>query len=108
MEAAALMNTKQNSLNAVMIIPSDVKVSGSSEKIKKTILKIISSVTEKLKVKNVKRISGNGILVETAGQKDFATFLGNQRSKEAGFVIGALAKKSSRIIIYDIPRMESR
>lgn len=59
-------------------------------------------------MKNVKRISGNGILVETAGQKDFATFLGNQRSKEAGFVIGALAKKSSRIIIYDIPRMESR
>lgn len=76
------MNTKRNPSNAVTIIPSDVKVEDSSEKIQKTILKIISSVTEKLKVKNVKRI--NGILVETAGQKDFATLLENQRSKKAG------------------------
>lgn len=78
------MNTKRNPSNAVTIIPSDVKVEDSSEKIQKTILKIISSVTEKLKVKNVKRINGNGILVETAGQKDFATLLENQRSKKAG------------------------
>lgn len=101
---AALTNTKRNPPNSITITPSDTGVASSSEKTKEAVLKIVSPVAEKLKVKHVKKISGNGILVETAGQKDLATLLEHPKLREAGFVVGVPAKKSPRVIIYDVPR----
>ena len=101
---AALTNTKRDPSNFITIIPSDAGIANNSEKTKEAVLKIVSPVAEKLKVKHIKKISGNGILVETAGQKDLTTLLKYRKLREAGFVINVLAKKCPRVIICDVSR----
>ena len=101
---AALTNTKRDPSNFITIIPSDAGIANNSEKTKEAVLKIVSPVAEKLKVKHIKKISGNGILVETAGQKDLTTLLKYRKLREAGFVVNVPAKKCPRVIIYDISR----
>ena len=78
------------------IVPANQGVASSSDKTKEAVLRIVSLVAEKFKVNHVKKISGNGILVETADQKDFATLLENKKLRKAGFVVGVPAKKSPR------------
>ncbi|XP_061942810.1 uncharacterized protein LOC133667561 [Apis cerana] len=99
---AALTNTKRDPSNFITI--SDAGIANNSEKTKEAVLKIVSPVAEKLKVKHIKKISGNGILVETAGQKDLTTLLKYRKLREAGFVVNVPAKKCPRVIIYDISR----
>lgn len=93
---AAITKTKRDPPNAITIVPANQGVASSSDKTKEAVLRIVSLVAEKLKVNHVKKISGNGILVETADQKDFATLLENKKLREAGFVVGVAAKKSPR------------
>lgn len=87
---------KERSPNAITIVPANQGVASSSDKTKEAVLRIVSLVAEKFKVNHVKKISGNGILVETADQKDFATLLENKKLRKAGFVVGVPAKKSPR------------
>lgn len=83
----ALTNTKRDFPNSITIVPADAGIANSSDKTKEAVLKIVSLVADKLKIKHIKRISSNGILVEIAGQKDLTTFLEHPKLREASFVM---------------------
>lgn len=106
-KAAALSNRKQDPPNVVMIVPANPKESESSEATKVAIQKIISPTEQKLQVKNVRRIQGNGIIVETATKKDTNELLANQKIKAAGFIVGTPARKNPKVVIFDVPKMDS-
>ncbi|XP_061941117.1 uncharacterized protein LOC133667310 [Apis cerana] len=98
---AVLTNTKQDPPKSIIQYPkynNPIRCRNHFEKTKETVLKIVSPIVEKLKVKHIKKISGNGILVETADQKDLTTLLKYRKLREAGFVINVPAKKCLRVI----------
>ena len=104
---AVLTNTKQDPPKSIIQYPkynNPIRCRNHFEKTKETVLKIVSPIAKKLKVKHIKKISGNGILVETAGQKDLTTLLKYRKLREAGFVVNVPAKKCPRVIIYDVSR----
>lgn len=92
---AAASNLKQDPPNVVTIISSDTVAYQSSDKTKLAVLELISAKAEKLQVRNVRRIQGNGILVETAKKSDIFALVSNEKLKAAGFVVGAPAKSPS-------------
>ena len=104
---ASASNLKQDPPNVVTIVPSDTVAYESSDKTKLAVLEMISAKAEKLQVRNVRRIQGNGILVETAKKSDISALVSNEKLKAAGFVVGAPAKRSPRIIVYDVPRSDN-
>lgn len=104
---AARSNLKQDPPNVLTILPIDTKAFDSSEKTKETVFNLVSPRKDKIQVKNVRRIQGNGILVETANKMDLSTLLSNNKLKAAGLVVAAPVKRSPRIIVYEVPRMDS-
>lgn len=52
----------------------------------------------------VKKISGNGLLVETTKTEGLKAFTENAKLKEAGLKTGTPQRRLPRVILYDVPR----
>lgn len=90
-------NLKQDPSNVVTILPKDVVAFDSSEKTKEAVFQLVSPRKDKIQVKNVRRIQGNGIIIETANKVDISTLLTNEKLKAAGLIVGAPEKRNPRI-----------
>lgn len=106
-KAAAIANRKQDPPNVVTILPIDLNTSGNSGKTKELVLNLVTPTTDKLQIKNVRKIQGNGILVETAKQSDNTALMANDKLEAAGLTVDAQTKRNPRIVIYDVPRTEN-
>lgn len=60
-------------------------------------------VTEKLKIRNLRKIRNNGILIETKTRESLELIL-KKKLEEAGLKASLPNKRLSRVIIYDVPR----
>lgn len=58
-------------------------------------------------MKNVRRIQGNGVLVETTRKADISTLMANEKLKAAGLIVGAPPKRNPRLIVYEVPQADS-
>ena len=102
---AAASNLKQDPPNVVTIVPSDTVAYESSDKTQ------AGRPGNDLGGKRKSYRSGTSaesrataILVETAKKSDISVLVSNEKLKAAGFVVGAPAKRSPRVIVYDVPR----
>ncbi|KAK1134261.1 hypothetical protein K0M31_012043 [Melipona bicolor] len=75
----------------------------TSDATKETLISSLASAKEKLKIRGVKKIANNGVLVEIATKEDLERVLKSKNLQAAGFVTGLPAKKKPRIIVYDVP-----
>ena len=76
----------------------------SSDATKETLVTSLAPAKEKLNIRGVKKLSNNGVLVETATKEDMERVLKSENLHAAALVTGLPAKKKSRIIIYDVPK----
>lgn len=106
-KAASLATRKQDPPNLVKITPEDTEQYSSSEKTKEKVKELITPVETNLRVRNLRRIQGNGILVETENKENVEALLASEKLKRAGLNVGLPQKKNPRIIIFDVPEMES-
>ncbi|KAK1117324.1 hypothetical protein K0M31_016698 [Melipona bicolor] len=58
---------------------------------------------ESIKVRGVKKISNNGVLVETSTKEEMQRVHENKKLTNAGHVTSIPAKKRPMVIVYDIP-----
>ncbi|CAL7932766.1 unnamed protein product [Xylocopa violacea] len=106
-KAAGLSNLRQNPPNVVLIRPKDTAKYANSEETKRALIDLVSPKEDSLQVKNVRRIQGSAIIVETAKSSNVHSLIANEKLKTAGLVVDVPAKKSPRIIIYGAPRREN-
>ncbi|CAL7932780.1 unnamed protein product, partial [Xylocopa violacea] len=106
-KAAGLSNLRQNPPNVVLIRPKDTAKYTNSEETKRALIDLVSPKEDNLQVKNVRRIQGSAIIVETAKSSNVQSLIANEKLKTAGLVVDVPAKKSPRIIIYGAPRREN-
>lgn len=71
---------------------------------KKKIIEIIVPAKEKLKIKNIRKINNNGILIETETKEDLQNLLRNDKLENAGLIVGQPPKRRPRMAIYNIPK----
>ena len=76
----------------------------SSEETKVAIMTSMVPVKEKLKIRAVKKIGNNGVLIETTTKEDMTRVIQNEKLNAAGLVARPVAKKRPQIIIYDVPK----
>ncbi|CAL7932836.1 unnamed protein product, partial [Xylocopa violacea] len=103
---ADLSNLKQDPPKVVLIRPTDTEKYANSEETKRAVIKLISPKEENLQVKNVRRVQGNAVIVETAKSSNVQTLIKNEKLKTAGLLVDVPTKKSPRVIIYGAPRTE--
>ncbi|CAL7932962.1 unnamed protein product [Xylocopa violacea] len=103
---ADLSNLKQDPPKVVLIRPTDTEKYANSEETKRAVIKLISPKEENLQVKNVRRVQGNAVIVETARSSNVQTLIKNEKLKTAGLLVDVPTKKSPRVIIYGAPRIE--
>lgn len=103
---AEISNLKQDPPNVVLIRPTDTSRYTNSDETKQALISIVSPKKNNLQVKNVRKIQGNGIVVETAKSDNVQSLLRNEKLKTAGLVVNVPQKKSPRIIVYGAPRRE--
>lgn len=60
--------------------------------------------TDKLKIRNFRKIKNNGILIETETKNDLVQILQSKKLEEAGLKAGLPRKIQPRFIIFDVPR----
>lgn len=106
-KVAASSNLKQDPPNVITILPKDTGAFESSDKTKEAVFQLVSPRKDKIQVKNVRRIQGNGILVETANKTDIEILLSNEKLRAAGLLVGAPEKRNPRLIVYDVPRPDN-
>ncbi|CAL7932991.1 unnamed protein product [Xylocopa violacea] len=106
-KAAGLSNLRQNPPNVVLIRPKDTAKYTNSEETKRALIDLVSPKEDNLQVKNVRRIQGSAVIVETAKSSNVHSLIANEKLKTAGLVVDVPAKKSPRIIIYGAPRREN-
>lgn len=106
-KAASLATSRHEPPNLVKIMPENTEVYDSSDKTKEKVQQLITPNDVNLRVRNLRRIQGNGILVETANKDNIEALLVSEKLKKAGLSVGVPQKKNPRVIIYDVPVMES-
>lgn len=60
--------------------------------------------TDKLKIRNLRKVKNNGILIETETKNDLIQILQSKKLEEAGLKAGLPSKMQPRVIIFDVPR----
>lgn len=90
--------------NIMTVFPAEGVEIDSSEQTKERIMGTIKPEKEKLKIRNVRKIRNNGILIETETKEDLSMLLCNKKLVEAGLKAGLPSKKLPRVIIFDVPR----
>ncbi|CAL7934825.1 unnamed protein product [Xylocopa violacea] len=103
---AELSNLKQDSPKIVLMRPTDTEKYTNSEETKRLLIKLKSVKEDNLQVKNVRRVQGNAIIVETAKLSKVQNLIKNEKLKTAGLFVGVPTKKSPHVIIYGAPRIE--
>ena len=90
--------------HVIAIYPKGGSIYKSSDETKAALVISMVPVKEKLKIRAVKKIGNNGLLIETTTKEDMTKIIQNERLKAAGLVAGPVAKKRPQIIIYDVPK----
>ena len=93
--------------HVVAIYPRAGSSMKSSDATKETLVTSLAPAKEKLQIRGVKKISNNGVLVETATKEDMERVLKSDNLQAAGLVTGLPAKKKPRVIVYDVPNVLS-
>lgn len=104
---AELSNLKQDPPNVVVVRPKDNSKYGNSDETKKAIVSLISPQEENLQIKNLRRIQGSGVIIETAKKSSIDILMKNDKLKNAGLVVDTPVKKSPKVIIFGAPRKEN-
>ena len=87
--------------HVITVYPKENSHFKSSEDTKAALMTCMVPQKEKLKIRGVKKIANNGILIETTTKEDMTRVLENEKFNGAGLV--ASAKKRPQIIIYNVP-----
>lgn len=90
--------------NVVTVYPAEGTLINTSDQTKERVMGSIKPVTEKLKIRNLRKIRNNGVLIETETREDLTLILKSKKLEEAGLKAGLPNKLLPRIIIYDVPR----
>ena len=106
-KAASLATSKQDPPNLIKIMPENTELYNSSDETKEKVQELITPNDVNLKVRNLRRIQGNGILVETGNKENIEALLASEKLKRADLSVGIPQKKNPRVIIYDAPVMEN-
>ena len=99
----AVIRTTVPPRHVIAVYPKENSKIKSSEETKAALMSCMVPVKEKLKIRGVKGIANNGILIETTTKEDVTRVLENKKLNVAGLVAGPPAKKRPQIIIYDAP-----
>jgi hypothetical protein len=91
--------------NVVIIRPeskeSDIT---SSEKAQEVVFSLVNPRKNGMQVTAVKKINGNGLVVETTNPEGLKAFTENDKLKEAGLKASTPQRRLPRVILYDVPR----
>lgn len=90
--------------NLVTIFPGRNECLKTSDDVKEALKKLVTPSEEGIGIRNVRKISNNGVLIETQKKRDIDIILKNEKIKAAGMEVGLPAKKSPKIIIFSVPR----
>lgn len=90
--------------NVVTVFPVEGTSIANSDQTKERVMGSIKPVTEKLKIRNLRKIRNNGVLIETETREDLELILKSKKLEEAGLKAGLPNKMLPRLIIYDVPR----
>lgn len=88
----------------VTVFPQEESDIKSSDDTKSVIYSNVIPTKDKLKIRNVRKINNNGILVETETAQDLENVLKNEKLQSAGLKVGLPIKKRPKMIIYSVPR----
>lgn len=89
--------------HVVLVRPKSDIVLKTSEMTKESIMSTINPEKERISIQNVRKISKNGILIETNTEEQLDKFLNNNALKKK-FTIEIPKKRNPKIIIYDVPK----
>ena len=89
--------------HVITIYPKDESNLKSSEDTKKAVMSSFAPSKDKLKIRSVKKIANNGVLIETTNKDDATRMLQSGKLTAAGLVAGLPEKKRPRVIIYNVP-----
>lgn len=89
----------------IKIMPENTELYDSSDKTKENVQELTTSNDVNLKIRNLRGIEGNGILVETEDKDNIEALLASEKHKRAGLSVGFPQKINPRVIIYDVPVM---
>ncbi|XP_076685800.1 uncharacterized protein LOC143377883 [Andrena cerasifolii] len=90
--------------HVVTVYPKDNTKFNNSEETKMAIMSSVLPAKEKLKIRNVRKINNNGILIETATKDDLNTVLNSGKLDSAGLMASHPTRKRPRMIISNIPK----
>ena len=88
----------------VTVFPAEGTKITNSEQTKEIVMGSFKPVTDKLRIRNLRKIRNNGVLIETEGRNDLMQILQSKKLEEAGLKASLPSKKQPRIIIFDVPR----
>lgn len=88
----------------VTVYPKEDSKINSSEETKAAIMSSFLPAKEKLRIRNVRKISNKGVLIETATKDDMNTVLLSKKLDSAGLTANLPSKRSPRMIISNIPK----
>lgn len=90
--------------HVVTIYPKNDSKMSSSEETKVAIMSSFLPAKEKLKIRNVRKISNRGVLIETATKDDMNTVLHSDKLDSAGLTASLPSRKNPRMVISSIPK----
>ncbi|KAG7196382.1 hypothetical protein KM043_018806 [Ampulex compressa] len=90
--------------NLVVIYPNEKQKNGDSESTKKLLMATIAPVTEKLKIRNLRKINNGGLLLETQTKEDMEAVLENTSIRDVGLVTSVPSKRKPLMIVHGIPK----
>lgn len=90
--------------NCALIISGNQDKATSAESVKKAILEAIDPVADQIRIRNVRKIGGDRVVVQAHSKVDLEKIVANGRIKDKGLKISLPVARRPRIIIYDVPR----
>jgi hypothetical protein len=76
----------------------------TSEQAREAVFTLVNPRKKGIQVTSVKKISGNGLVVETTKPEGIKAFTENAKLKEAGLKTSTPSRRLPRVILYDVPR----
>lgn len=103
---ATLTTQKKNPPDIVKIVHGSKEIYSSSEVTKGKLRALITPKEENLIFKNLRRIQGNGVLLETLSRENIESSLSSEKLRKPGLMVEIPPKKHPRFIIYNVPKMD--
>ena len=75
----------------------------SSEDTKTAVMSSLAPTKEKLKIRSVKKLANNGVLIKTTNKDNATRMLQSEKLTAAGLVAGLQGEKRPQVIVYDVP-----